>query len=69
MEDRVKRLRALPPDKIALKLKAYRREYGLTQEFLAKRIGVPRLTLLRWENGQSRISNMMLKVLVLEGVL
>lgn len=69
MEDRIKQLRKLSLDRIAIKLKAYRHQYGLSQKSLAKRIGVERSTLLRWENGKTKISNTNLKILVMEGVL
>jgi DNA-binding XRE family transcriptional regulator len=33
-----------------------RERLGLTQEELAKRLGVQRLSVIRWENGQTKIS-------------
>jgi len=51
----------------ALKIKTAREEAGLTQEELAKMVGVHRLTVLKWENGQTEPSPMaknMLRILL-----
>lgn len=37
------------------KLKELRKKEGLTQEELAKEIGVSKITILRWENGERQI--------------
>ena len=67
--DRFTELRRLTPKHIALKLKAYRKQYGMTQETLARRIGVKRNTVVRWETAEVKVSNVMLRMLMSEGVL
>jgi len=69
MGKRFDTLRKLTPHSISLRLKAYRKQRGIRQEDLAKRLGIKRNTLLRWEGAQVRISNIMLKHLIDEGIL
>lgn len=38
-----------------IRLKELRKEKGLTQEVLAHKIGVSKITILRWENGERQI--------------
>jgi len=40
-------------------LKRKREQLGLTQEELAKYLGVKRLSVIRWENGQTEIDKML----------
>jgi len=53
---------------ISLTLKAYRAEYRLTQEQLAKKLGFTRMQVIRWEDRKSKPSNAAMKLLRLEGV-
>jgi len=69
MNEKWKILREVPMENIALRIKAHRYQRGISQEELAERLGVGRNTLMRWENYQVRISNIMLKMLVDEEVL
>ena len=55
MFQNVTRLRTMKSDE----LKRIRDRLQMTQEELAKRLGVSRLSVLRWENGQSDISKSM----------
>lgn len=69
MEEKIKKLQELTPDSIALRLKAYRRQHGVTQDGFAKRLGIGRTTLHRWENASVKLSRAMLKILVMERIL
>jgi len=54
---------------IALQIKAYRGANGLTQQELAKRIGVPLLQISRWENRKNMPLAMALEKLKQHGVI
>ena len=69
MNERVEELRKKSKEEIGGRLKSYRKDYGYTQEALAERLGVPRNTLFRWESGGVKISPVMLRMLVGEGIL
>lgn len=69
MEERVQELRKLSREKIALKLKAFRKQHGYTQEEFARRVHIVRANVARWENEKVRISTNMLRMLVAEGIL
>jgi len=40
-------------------LRRKREQLGLTQEELAKHLGVKRLSIIRWENGQTEIDKIL----------
>jgi transcriptional regulator with XRE-family HTH domain len=40
-------------------LRRKREQLGLTQEELAKHLGVKRLSVIRWENGQTEIDKIL----------
>lgn len=54
---------------ISGRVKLYRAQKQITQEQLAKELGVQRLQVLRWENGQSQPSPVMVKFLQEKGIL
>jgi DNA-binding XRE family transcriptional regulator len=54
---------------ISARVKLYRSERQITQEQLAKELGVQRLQVLRWENGLSQPSPVMIKFLQEKGIL
>lgn len=54
---------------ISARVKLHRAQKQLTQEQLAKELGVQRLQILRWENGQSQPSVAMIKFLQGKGIL
>lgn len=54
---------------LAAKLKAYRVIYKLTQEALAKRIGLPKLQIVRWEGCKNMPSKMALEKLRREKII
>jgi DNA-binding XRE family transcriptional regulator len=54
---------------ISKKIKKYRKKHGLSQERLGGKVGVPRQTIMRWENEEVCISLAMMKLLKYEGVL
>ena len=68
MDEKMMKLTKLSATEVARKLIAYRKQTGMTQEELAKKLGVERSTVLRWENEKTLISYAMLRVLVMEGV-
>ncbi len=69
MEQRVKELRKLGKESIALRLKAYRKQHGYSQESLAELLRIGRNNISRWENCDNRITTTMLRLLVEHGVL
>jgi len=54
---------------ISARVRLYRAQKQLTQEQLAKELGVERLQVLRWENGQSQPSPGKVKFLQEKGIL
>lgn len=52
-----------------LKMKAYRAYHKLTQEGLAKKLGVSRLQIARWENGKNKPNKLAMDLLKKEGIL
>ena len=44
------------PDTLGMKLMAYRRSLGLSQEQMARALGVHKTTVVRWETGRRRPS-------------
>ena len=54
---------------IAGKIKAYRVIYKLTQEDLAKKLGVPKLQIIRWEGGKHMPNTLAMAKLRSEGVI
>lgn len=60
---------AIKPQKLANALQAYRKLYKLSLGQLASKLDIPRWTIARWELGLVRISPMMYKHLVREGIL
>ncbi|MGA2775476.1 MAG: helix-turn-helix transcriptional regulator [Candidatus Omnitrophota bacterium] len=54
---------------ISARVKLHRAQKQITQEQLAKELGVKRLQVLRWENGQSQPSPVMIKLLQEKGIL
>jgi DNA-binding transcriptional regulator YiaG len=53
---------------IAAKILAYRHKNKLTQEGLAKDLGVPKLEIVRWENEKNLPSRMALEKLRAAGI-
>ncbi len=54
---------------LASKVKGYRIKNGLSQEDLAKKLGVGRLAVIRWEKAKSIPSKLAMKQLIKEGVI
>lgn len=54
---------------ISARVKLYRAQNQLTQTQLAERLGVQKLQVLRWENGQSQPNKTMVKFLQSKGIL
>ena len=53
----------------ASKVKAYRIKNNLSQEELAKKLGVGRLAIIRWENAKSLPSGLAMEKLVNAGII
>jgi transcriptional regulator with XRE-family HTH domain len=68
MDERLIKAKKETKEEIARRIRDYRKRFEITQDRLAKRLGIGRATLLRWENSQVRISNVMLKMLIDEGI-
>lgn len=66
---RLEYLKSLSPEEMALKIKGYRVNNGVSQEELAELVGVPRSSISRWENGSCKITPVMVGVLLDRGVL
>jgi len=45
-------------DSLSKEIRQFRQEREITQEDLAKFLGVARITVLRWENNRTRMSNL-----------
>lgn len=54
---------------VALKLDLYMKNYRLTQEEVAKKIGVTRMQVFRWLQRKSKPSNAVMKLMKQEGIL
>jgi len=54
---------------IAAKIKAYRIEHKLTQEELAKKLGIPKLQIIRWEGEDNMPGTLALAKLKSEGII
>lgn len=59
----MKELRRAKPKAAALDVKTLRRRLGLTQEDLARTLGVSWETVSRWENGRTRPSRLALRAI------
>ena len=64
-----KELRKLSPGRVSYRICKYRKDFGVTQEQLAIQLGISRATLARWEAADVKVSNVMLRLLINEGVL
>lgn len=42
-----------PPETLGVRLTTYRRSLGMSQEQMAKRLGVHKATIVRWETGRA----------------
>ena len=56
-------------DFIAAKIKAYRFEHKLTQEDLAKQLGIQKLQIIRWEGADNMPNKLALDKLRTEGII
>jgi len=56
--------KAVPPPDAARMIRTWRQRAGLTQEHLARALGVTFSTVSRWENGHVRPSSLAWKALV-----
>jgi DNA-binding XRE family transcriptional regulator len=53
---------------IAAKIKAYRITHKLTQEELAKKLGLPKLQIIRWEGAKNMPTRLAMERLKAEGI-
>lgn len=55
---------SIEPEKLMLMLLEFRKKNHMSQAELARKLGVPRFTLQRWEKGLVRVSPIMFRMLV-----